>query len=126
MTTISICPAGYRRVNSIHEHRRVAETALGRPLPKGAVVHHINHDKQDNRNCNLVICNSEKHHKKIHYREKALDACGNSDFVKCTYCKEWGPQESMYVRSRPRLGFEARHRSCHATANRKSSFEGSK
>lgn len=45
-----------RRVHTI-----LAETILGRPIRRGEVVHHINLDKSDNRNCNLLICSQSYH-----------------------------------------------------------------
>ena len=102
-----------------HVHINVAEAALGKKLPKGSVVHHVNENKHDNRNENLVICNSRAYHNLIHRRIRAYEATGDADSVKCVYCKEWGTSSSMYVRERSRGGHEARHRSCHAKASAK-------
>ena len=62
------------RVGGVHkfEHVLIAEKALGKPLPKGAQVHHLNERKGDNRNTNLVVCPDDAYHKLLHKRARDL------------------------------------------------------
>lgn len=69
-------------------HIVVAERALGKPLPRGAVVHHVNGDPGDNRPTNLVICQDTEYHWVLHVRERVLAAGGNPDTDKvCSRCR---------------------------------------
>lgn len=47
-------------------YRKLAAGVLGRPLRTNEVVHHVNLVQQDNRKCNLVICNSQAYHMGLH------------------------------------------------------------
>lgn len=83
-------------------HVAVAEAALGKPLPKGAVVHHIDGDKLNNTPDNLLICPSHAYHQLIHRRQRTLDACGHADWDRCRYCKQYDAPENL--KTIPRAG----------------------
>ena len=84
---------GYRatQINGIKkfDHVRIAESVLGRELPLGAVVHHVDGSRNNNANNNLVICPDRAYHNLLHARMDAIEASGNPDFRKCTWCGEY-------------------------------------
>jgi ribosomal protein L24E len=95
----------------VAEHVLVASRVLGKQLPPGAEVHHVNGDKTDNRTANLVICESKGYHRMLHERAEALRVYGNPNWRKCTFCKHYGDPASgdMYVRQNARKAY---HREC--------------
>jgi hypothetical protein len=93
----------------IHEHVLIAERALGKPLPSGAQVHHVDENRRNNANRNLVICQNQSYHLLLHSRAHVLRAGGNpnTDFL-CSTCNV----------TKPRSEFNKRHstlcRACQA------------
>lgn len=81
------------------QHIVIAERAVGKPLPKGVEVHHVNEIRSDNRNENLVVCPDRQYHMILHARQRALDACGHAGWHKCAYCGQYDDPANMTGRS---------------------------
>lgn len=96
---VTRAPEVYRRqrvVGSKHgsvlEHVLIAERALGKPLPKGAQVHHVDENRRNNANTNLVICQDQSYHSLLHLRARVLRAGGNPNTdLFCATCKTVKP-----------------------------------
>lgn len=62
--TGAITKAGYvsicERYIFKYEHVHIAEKALGKAIPKGSVVHHVDENPANNAAENLVICQDAK------------------------------------------------------------------
>ena len=69
---IWINASGYKTIRyngkSVHQHRQIMETHLGRPLTQKETVHHINGDKIDNRIENLSLMTISEHTMEHHRR----------------------------------------------------------
>lgn len=91
------------------EHVVVVEKALGKQIPKGAVVHHIDGDINNNSNNNLLLCPSHSYHAIIHARQEARDTCGNPEYRKCVFCHKYDDPKNMQPHSIRALA----HRSCY-------------
>lgn len=97
------------RAGYVAEHILIAETAVKRVLIAPEQVHHVNGQKKDNRNKNLVICQDKRYHSLLHQRTRAFYATGNPIARKCVYCKQWGTD--LYIRPSTDISY---HRCCHA------------
>lgn len=77
-------------------HRIIAEKATGCVLPLSVEVHHLDGDKANNDNTNLVVCQDRKYHQLLHRRQEILE--GGFDpwtHHKCTDCSSFLPIEQF-------------------------------
>jgi len=99
--------------NHVFEHIVIAETILGKALPDGACVHHIDGKRDNNLPNNLVICENSAYHTLIHRRQRAYKACGHSDWRKCKFCKQYDAPQNLYIGN----GSQVYHHHCVNTYN---------
>lgn len=88
---------GYHRADKqgyVFKHIFIAEKALGKPLPDGSCVHHLNGTKDSGP---LVICQDNAYHKLLHQRQRAYDACGNPSWRICNICKKYDDPKNLVI-----------------------------
>ena len=56
----------------VYEHIVVMEKMIGCAIPKGAVIHHCNGDKTDNRPYNLRLFKSQSEHAEYHMKLRGI------------------------------------------------------
>lgn len=107
---ISILNQSKTSIRHVYEYVLIAEKALGKSLVVGQEVHHVDNNKINNKNNNLVICENQKYHGLLHVRTKALKKSGNANNMKCEYCKKWDDLKNLFQRNKKRNGYA--HKQC--------------
>lgn len=120
--TGSINENGYKRTwdktNNVFLHRKIAEQALGRKLPRSVIVHHVDGNPLNNENNNLVICENDAYHKLLHIRAEALACCGDANKRRCSICRNYDNVESLQ-----KAGRRMYHKECYSKARKKKKEE---
>lgn len=80
----------------IDEHRYVWITHRGE-IPQGAIIHHINGDKRDNRIDNLELVESRSAHTKGHFPNggPSRRTVSPEGYAWCSACKQHRPREEF-------------------------------
>ena len=93
-TNIGIGRGGKKEYRT--QHALIAERVLGRNLRAGEEIHHVDGDGKNNATSSLVICPSRSYHMLLHMRQRALNASGNADWLRCYFCKEYDAPENIW------------------------------
>lgn len=109
---------GYKRAfrTGKLEHHVIVERVLGREIRYPEEIHHVDGNRDNNAPTNLVICPNRAYHRLLHVRQKALEECGNADFLKCPYCKKYDHPSNMLMKKTKNC--VAHHKECHYAYNR--------
>lgn len=68
-------------------HTVICEEVLGRQLPAGACVHHVDGNGHNNAHSNLVICQDGAYHVELHRRARIIQLGGNPNTDRyCSSC----------------------------------------
>lgn len=103
---------GGRRV---HLHRLIAERVVGRPLPRTVQIHHVDEDKSNFANANLVICQDAAYHQLLHVRARVVRAGGNPNTQRvCGRCRRLRLLEEFAKRAERPGGHCQWCRACYA------------
>lgn len=86
-----------RGIKYVKRSHLVVEKILGKYLPKGVAIHHVDGDRSNDSPKNLIVCENDSFHKTLERRTRAFQACGHADWEKCYFCKEYDDPKNLYI-----------------------------
>lgn len=104
------------RVNgrAVNVHALIAEDVLGRSLPPGAQIHHVDEDPTNFMRSNLVICQDMAYHKLLHMRAAVVEVGGNPNTdLFCNGCRRAKPRDDFHVNRALLSGRLSKCKPCH-------------
>lgn len=78
----------------VPEHVVAMAIMIGRSVPKGMVVHHMDGDKRNNAPSNLMLC-TQRDHTRMHVMMRAVERCGDGWKRPCRFCGEYSMISDM-------------------------------
>lgn len=98
----------------------IVEQILGKQLPLGAIIHHVDSDKTNDAKINYVVCQDKSYNNLLHRRERALKACGHASWRKCKICKNYDDPANLVIGKRTKNGSQSiYHSECRNLKRRK-------
>lgn len=104
------------------QHRYKAEQVLGRSLKGKERVHHIDYDKTNNQNNNLVICPDDSYHRLLHARTDCIKDGYNPNTHH--YCTECGVYHTHNMFPKNKSSWSGLHNMCKTSSNKKRRGKG--
>jgi hypothetical protein len=105
---------GYCYIRKYAEHKIVVEKVLGFKLVHPHVVHHIDENRSNNKNGNLVVCQDRKYHKMLHNRMNSIKNGYPAYYRKCGFCHDYDDPVNLFL-----CGRSHRHKKCAQEYDRK-------
>lgn len=95
-------------------HTVIVEAVLGRPLPRTAVIHHIDDNGLNNANGNLIVCEDQSFHATLHARREVVRAGGNPEIQSvCRSCGQVKPHQLFHKRRNRPSGHQSKCKACY-------------